>query len=136
MSGPSLRKQHSHHSIHDGIYTEARDLTTALKETFNKENNKYREEICDTLIEHWEKRTLAHAQSEEEGFFEEKMAENPDLLETIIRLKRDHQLLELIVKKIKQQIEKEGVTEDIIAYFEALLIVFDIHNEAEETSLF
>ncbi|QCJ43082.1 hemerythrin domain-containing protein [Bacillus sp. S3] len=136
MSGPSLRKKHSHHSIHDGIYTEARDLTKVLKELAQGNKQENINEICDALIEHWETRTLAHAQSEEEGFFAERLKEQPDLYETIIKLKRDHQILELIVKYIKEHREREGVTDVILPYFEALLVVFELHNHEEENSLF
>jgi predicted DNA-binding protein YlxM (UPF0122 family) len=136
MSGPSLRKKHSHHSIHDGIYTEARDLTKVLKKLLLENKAKETKEICDALIEHWETRTLAHAQSEEEGFFIEKLKENPELNEMIIKLKRDHQILEIIVHSIKVNIDNKGVTEDILPYFDALLVVFELHNHEEENNLF
>ncbi|MFK9092905.1 hemerythrin domain-containing protein [Bacillus salipaludis] len=136
MSGPSLRKKHVHHSIHDGIFTEARDLTNVLKEQVREKKTENRNEVCDALIEHWETRTLAHAQSEEEGFFVEKLKEQPDLQHTIIKLKRDHQILELIVRSIKEKKEDKGVTEEILPYFDALLVVFELHNHEEETSLF
>ncbi|MEH7302707.1 hemerythrin domain-containing protein [Neobacillus drentensis] len=136
MSGPSLRKKHSHHSIHDGIYTEARDLTKVLKKLLLENKAKETKEICDALIEHWETRTLAHAQSEEEGFFIEKLKENPELNEMIIKLKRDHQILEIIVHSIKVNIDNKGVTEDILPYFDALLVVFELHNHEAENNLF
>ncbi|MBL4953918.1 hemerythrin domain-containing protein [Neobacillus sp. OS1-32] len=137
MTGPSLRKKHSHHAIHDGIFTEARELTNVLKELFkDHKKQQQQKEVCDALLEHWETRTLAHAQSEEEGFFEEKLAENPDLLETIIQLKRDHEILELIVKQIKHRWETSELTEEIVRCFDALLVVFEIHNMEEESKLF
>ncbi|MEH7108426.1 hemerythrin domain-containing protein [Bacillus sp. JJ1764] len=136
MSGPSLRKQHSHHAIHDGIYVEARDLTKILKQLFKENNQDKIKEVCEALTEHWEQRTLAHAQSEEEGFFVEKLKEQPELQETIIKLKRDHQLLELILEKIKDHLQKEEISEETIRYFEGLLVVFEIHNQEEETHLF
>ncbi|MFJ7725759.1 hemerythrin domain-containing protein [Neobacillus sp. NPDC097160] len=120
----------------NGIFTEARDLTNVLKEQVREKKAENSNEVCDALIEHWETRTLAHAQSEEEGFFVEKLKEQPDLHDTIIKLKRDHQILELIVMSIKEKKEDKGVTEEILPYFDALLVVFELHNHEEETSLF
>lgn len=77
-----------------------------------------------------------HNQSEEEGFFVEKLRENPDLKETIIKLKRDHQILEMIVKSIKEKIHNIDLTEEILPYFDALLVVFELHNDEEENNLF
>jgi hypothetical protein len=136
MSGPSLRKQHSHHAIHDGIYSEARDLTRVLRQLVQENNQEKVPEVCDALLEHWEQRTLAHAQSEEDGFFVEKLNEKPELYETIIKLKRDHQLLEMMVTSIKNKLDKKEITEEILRYFDAMLVVFEIHNHEEETSLF
>ncbi|MDR6998290.1 hemerythrin domain-containing protein [Neobacillus niacini] len=136
MSGPSLRKKHSHHSIHDGIYTEARDLTVVLKELVKEGENDKIKEVAEALIEHWETRTLAHAQSEEEGFFVEKLKEQPELNETIIKLKRDHQLLELIVAMIKEKMKQNGMTVEMTRYFDALLVLFELHNLEEEKYLF
>lgn len=136
MSGPSLRKKHSHHAIHDGIFTEARDLTILFKKLILENKVEESKVISEALLEHWETRTLAHAQSEEEGFFVDKLRENPDLKETIIKLKRDHQILEMIVKSIKEKIHNNELTEEILPYFDALLVVFELHNDEEENNLF
>ncbi|MGG5253991.1 hemerythrin domain-containing protein [Neobacillus sp. SM06] len=136
MSGPSLRKKKAHHSIHDGIYTEARDLTNLLKKVISENQFEHLNELTEALIEHWETRTLAHAVAEEEGFFVEKLAAEPELEEMIIKLKRDHQLMKMIIEQIKQSIASEGVTENAIRGFDALLVLFLLHNEEEEKSLF
>ncbi|MDP4084938.1 MAG: hemerythrin domain-containing protein [Bacillota bacterium] len=135
MSGPSLRKKKTHHSIHDGIYTEARDLTKLLRQLFKDNKTEHFEEVMDALVEHWEARTIAHAEAEEEGFFTEKLNEQPELNELIIKLKRDHQLLHIIVEKIKEKKTQQGLTDDILNHFETLLILFRIHNEEEEGSI-
>lgn len=136
MSGPSLGKKHSHHAIHDGIFSEARDLTKVLKALLSENKLNEAKEISEALIEHWETRTLAHAQSEEEGFFVEIVKKDPDLKEMITKLKRDHQIIDMIVRTIKKEINDKGVTEEILPYFDALLVVFTIHNHEEETNLF
>lgn len=136
MTGPSLRKKCTHHSIHDGIYTEARDLTQLLKQLADKKENNHIGEIADALIEHWEKRTLAHADSEEEGLFVEKLQNEPELEEIIGKLKRDHELLHLILERIKDSFASNGVTENVLRDFDALLVLFEIHNQEEEAQLF
>ena len=123
MSGPSLRKKNAHHSIHDGIYTEARDLTNLLKKMISENQTEHFNELSEALIEHWETRTLAHAEAEEEGFFVEKLAAEPELEE-------------MIIEQIKQSNATEGVTENVIRGFDALLVLFLLHNQEEESSLF
>lgn len=136
MTGPSLRKRQPHHSIHKGIYTEARNLTKLLKKLYAEERETPLREIADALVEHWETRTFAHAASEEEGLFAEKLKSRPELKELICKLKRDHQLLHLIVHQVKEKIAAEGITEETITYFETLLVLFRIHNQEEEDQLF
>ena len=136
MSGPSLRKKKSHLSIHDGIYTDARDLTDLLKKIICENQTEHLNELTDALIEHWETRTLAHAEAEEEGFFEEKLQTDPGLEELIIKLKRDHQLMKIIIEQIKHTIASEGITENVLRGFDALLVLFLLHNQEEEQSLF
>lgn len=136
MTGPSLRKKNAHHSIHDGIYSEARDLTSLLKKMVNENETEHLSEISDALVEHWEKRTLAHADSEEEGFFVEKLQDHPELEEIIIKLKRDHQLMHLVLDQIKETLAGEGVTDTAIRGFDTLLVLFQIHNTEEEKHLF
>ncbi|WP_062356760.1 hypothetical protein [Bacillus kwashiorkori] len=138
MSGPSLKKYHSHHSIHEGVYVEARELTTLLlKSIEEKKAENYIQEITNALIEHWEQRMLAHADSEEEGLFKERLAENPDLLEIVAKLKRDHQIMGILVEEIKTELQKEKViNEYVLDRFKALLCMIQIHNREEEKHMF
>ncbi|MFT0915588.1 hypothetical protein VSK90_04725 [Bacillus swezeyi] len=39
------------------------------------------------LLDHWETRTIAHADSEEEGLYKRKLKENPDISHTLSMLK-------------------------------------------------
>ncbi|MCM3124996.1 hemerythrin domain-containing protein [Mesobacillus sp. AQ2] len=136
MSGPALKNHFSHQSIHDGYYTEGRDLTELLVKLFREE----REEDCavaaDALVEHWETRTIAHADSEEEGFYMEIMEKKPELKEEVIKLIRDHDLIRMIVADVKGRLPNEGVTEEVIDRFKTILHLVDIHNHEEERILF
>ncbi|GGJ70307.1 hypothetical protein GGR02_002156 [Anoxybacillus voinovskiensis] len=135
MSGPSLRQLDAHRSIHDGAFIEAKHLTDLLEKLYEEKKNDALQEVADTLVEHWEMRVLAHAQSEEEGFYKEKLEGEPQLVEIIAMLKRDHDLLRMIVAEIKQRMQTE-VNRDVLDRFRALLFINEIHSREEERLLF
>ncbi|HHY73556.1 MAG TPA: hemerythrin domain-containing protein [Bacillus bacterium] len=137
MSGPSLYKRAAHQSIHNGAFTEGQELLEVLEQVFREGQMEHATVAVQALIEHWETRTIAHAESEEDGFYQKKSEENPDLQELIIMLKRDHQLFRDIINDIKQIIDEEGgVNEAVIDRFKTLFVLNEIHNHYEETYLF
>lgn len=136
MSGPALKHHYSHQSIHDGYYSEGRDLTDVLIKLHAENREKECAIAADALVEHWETRTIAHADSEEEGFYQEVMEQKPELKEEILKLIRDHDLLRIIVSEVKERLPRDGVTEEIIDRFKTILLLVDIHNSAEEKVLF
>lgn len=136
MSGPSLRQLQAHRSIHRGAFGEAKEITEILQKLFSEGQPDKARQAADILMEHWEDRTLSHAQHEEEGFYLEKIQQNPDLQERITKLIRDHDLLRILMTQIKEILAKEGVTKEVIDRFEAMLLVNEIHGRDEETYLF
>lgn len=139
MTGPSLRKLDAHRSIHDGVVAEGRDLLELLLKVLSEkpENHEQLSKMAvEALIEHWEQRLIAHADSEEEGFYEEQLEQQPELLEPLTMLKRDHELFRILVKEIKGIIEKDGITEEAIDRFKAIYVLAQIHNREEEGYLF
>jgi len=136
MSGPALKNHFSHQSIHDGYYTEGRDLTELLVKLFREERDEDCAVAADALVEHWETRTIAHADSEEEGFYKEVIENQPEMREEVIKLIRDHDLIRMIVADVKARLPKEGVTEEVIDRFKTILHLVDIHNHEEERILF
>jgi len=82
-------------------------------------------------VEHWETRTLAHADAEEDGLYDEIAAESEENKEKIAQLIRDHDLMRRIVGKIKEKLISEGMTEEIINQLHSLIIVDEIHNQDE-----
>ncbi|NSL52216.1 hemerythrin domain-containing protein [Calidifontibacillus erzurumensis] len=136
MSGPSLHKLSAHRSIHNGALSEAKDLLELLEQVFLEGKLDYATLAARSLIEHWKTRTIAHADSEEDGFYQSKLDENPELEELIIMLKRDHQLFRTIVNEIEEIIDKEGVNQEVIDRFKTLQVLNQIHNKEEETRLF
>jgi len=136
MSGPSLHKLTAHRSIHNGALTEARDILEVLEQCFREEKIEHATLAARTLAEHWETRTIAHADSEEDGFYQKKLEENPDIKELMIMLKRDHQLFRTIINETKQIIDEHGVNNDVIDRFKTISVLIQIHNRDEETYLF
>jgi hypothetical protein len=139
MSGPSLHKHEAHRSIHDGVVTEGRDLLELLikVQQEKKENHeKLAKLTAQALIEHWETRLIAHADSEEEGFYEEKMEKFPDLTKPLTMLKRDHELFRIVVNEIKEILDKDGITDEMIDRFKTIYVLAQIHNREEEGYLF
>lgn len=136
MSGPSLNKLHSHRSIHDGVVTEARDLMEVFMKVYEERHEKHALIAAKVLIEHWETRLLAHADSEEEGLYIRCEQEKPKLLEKLTMLKRDHDLLRILVHETKDKLNKKGVNDDVIDRLKAIYVLAQIHNRDEEMILF
>jgi hypothetical protein len=136
MSGPSLRQLHAHRSIHDGAFAEAKRLTELLEQLYSDERKKHILEVADALVEHWEKRIIAHAQAEEEGFYKEKIEQDPSLLEKIAMFKRDHDLMRRLVADIKDVLSQKRVDKEMLDRFRALLHINNIHSREEEKFLF
>ncbi|MDX8366874.1 hemerythrin domain-containing protein [Cytobacillus sp. IB215665] len=135
MSGPSLRKLDAHQSIHEGAVTEGKELLDMLVKLYKDDQHQYAQTVAKVLVEHWETRTIAHADSEEEGFYVDLLDKNPNLKEPLTMLKRDHDLLRILVTDVKDMLKNEGLTEEVIDHFKAILIVLDIHNHDEEILL-
>lgn len=135
MSGPSLNKLTAHRSIHDGALTEGRDLLRVIDKVFQEGNVEQAKIGADALVEHWETRTIAHADAEEDGFYKKKLKENPDIELTLAMLKRDHDLLRTLVIEIKQLLAEDGINNEVIDRFKAIYVLVQIHNRDEESLL-
>ncbi|AGT31098.1 hypothetical protein M493_03960 [Geobacillus genomosp. 3] len=135
MGGPSLRKLDAHRSIHHGAFAEAKRLTDLLEKLYDERRSEHLAEVADALAEHWEKRVIAHAEAEEEGFYREKAGEGEDLAETVARLKRDHDLMRKLIAEIRERLP-EQVDGEVLTRFHALLHINRIHSADEESLLF
>lgn len=135
MSGPALTQKHSHHAIHEAAHGEAEELTQLLKSMLDREDQARLLELADVLIEHWETRTLRHAEAEERGLYIDLVKEKPELKERVIGLTRDHDLLRRLVRQVKELLPQNGVDDTVLAHFEAMLLVNEIHSRDEEEYL-
>src|SRR5262249_2319527 len=83
-------------------------------------------------LEHWETRTLAHAESEEEGLYRDIVQARPDWADNIVALTRDHELMRRIAAEIRQGLALHKVSYALLKRFEALILIDLLHNHEEE----
>ncbi|ULT59315.1 hemerythrin domain-containing protein [Neobacillus drentensis] len=135
MSGPSLRKQDAHTSIHESALNEAIDLRMLLQKCLTEDQKEKAIKVAEVTIEHWESRTLQHAASEEEGLYKEMVAEHPSLHPIVLQLTRDHDLMRRMVEQMKNLLIHDEIDERMVSLLDSLIIVDSIHNEDEMNKL-
>lgn len=131
MSGPALKFVDSHSAIHEAALIEATELTELLEKVMKNEDLEKAIELSFVIIEHWETRTLRHAESEEEGLYKEIVETKPELKDDIVALTRDHDLLRLLVDEIKALLEQGEINDSVLQRFQALILVDLLHNQKE-----
>ncbi|WP_373894838.1 hemerythrin domain-containing protein [Virgibacillus natechei] len=135
MSGPGLKHIDSHSAIHEAALNEAEELNNILENLFMNGQVEKALEAAYVAVEHWETRTLQHADSEEEGLYKDLVEESPELRDSIIELTRDHDLLRMLVKEIKEMLDSDGFSDAVLQRFQALVLVDLLHNQEEERIL-
>jgi hypothetical protein len=131
LSGPSLRKQDAHSSIHESALNEAKELRMLFKKCLQQDQKENALKVAEVTIEHWESRTLQHALAEEEELYKELVTETPELHHLVVQLTRDHELMRRIVEQMKQLIANDVMDEKFISLLDSLIIVDSIHNDDE-----
>jgi len=134
MLGPALKHLDSHSSIHDAAIGEAEQLTELLRICLERnELDKAYETACITL-EHWETRTLAHADSEEheEGLYNAILEARPDFADKVMSLIRDHDLMRRLAADIRKSLAEQEADYSVLRKFEAMIHIDLIHNHDEE----
>ncbi|ETI68962.1 hemerythrin domain-containing protein [Neobacillus vireti] len=135
MSGPSLRKPDAHSSIHEAALNEALELRNLLQKCLDDGEREKALQVLEVTIEHWETRTLKHAEAEEEGLYKDIVQENPALKSTVIQLTRDHDLMRRIVENMKVMLQTQEPDKRMISMLDSLIIIDEIHNEDEMNNL-
>ncbi|HEX6819700.1 MAG TPA: hemerythrin domain-containing protein [Ktedonobacterales bacterium] len=135
MSGPALNQRNAHHAIHTAAAGEAERLTLSLRRALRTGDYEQALQVAHTLMEHWETRTLQHADAEESGWYRDVVAERPDLRADIIALTRDHELLRLLLNEVADILRAQGAGSGVVERFEAMLLVNSIHSREEERRL-
>jgi hypothetical protein len=135
MTGPSLKKQDAHSSIHEAALTEAIELRDLFEKCLIEEEKDKAGKVAEVITEHWESRTLQHAESEEDGLYKEMAEENPELQNLVIQLTRDHDLMRRMVEEIKEHLTNNKIDKRMLSLIDSLIIVDSIHNEDEMNKL-
>ncbi len=138
MTGPSLRSQDAHSAIHEAALNEVRELNRLYRECLVNDEPLMALKVADVVVEHWESRTLKHAQTEEEELYRDIAGTHPEARETIQHLTRDHDLMRRIVGQMKQNMldhRTDEAGEALTYLMEALVIIDEIHNEDEMIKL-
>ncbi|MNM58209.1 hypothetical protein D3C81_694350 [compost metagenome] len=134
--GPSLRQRHAHQAIHAGGLAGARSKTEEVESLYTNGNLEMADQAMVELLDYWESRILSHADAEEDGFYQEVVEKNPTLQETVLQLKRDHELMRIVVKNIHQLRESNGFSKVLLPKLYALLEINEVHSQEEERLLF
>lgn len=132
MTGPALRQVDSHSSIHDATIGEAEQLTELLRMYLEREEWDQAFEIACITLEHWETRTLAHAEAEEEGLYKEILEAGPEWKETIVALTRDHELMRQMAVEVRRILANQEVNQAVLKRFQAMILIDLMHNRDEE----
>lgn len=132
MSGPALKHWDSHSSIHEAALGEAIELTELLRRCRGKQDLEKALEVAYIAVEHWETRTLCHADEEEEGLYLEFVEQHPEVKEFVTALTRDHKLMRYLVDEIKQILHDHGNFDEVIRRFDAIILIDLLHNKDEE----
>ncbi|MED3574947.1 hemerythrin domain-containing protein [Cytobacillus praedii] len=135
MSGPSLKKPDAHSSIHEAALNEARELREIFQRCLEDGQEEKALQVAEVIIEHWETRTLKHAESEEEGLYKEMVLENAQLKDLVVQLTRDHDIMRRIVQQMKEKLQKQEIDEEFTTLMDGVIIVDLIHNEDEMNKL-
>jgi len=135
LSGPSLRKKDAHSSIHEAALNEAIELRTLFQKCLEDGDKEKALQVIEVTIEHWESRTLKHAEAEEEGLYKDIVEANPDMLTTVIQLTRDHDLMRRIVDNLKNLLQSDEPNQRMITLLDSLVIIDQIHNDDEMNKL-
>lgn len=135
MSGPGLNQHDAHHAIHQAAFYEAERLTLQLRRALRQGDQQQALQVASVLIEHWQTRTLRHAEAEEAGWYREMLAERPELQNDVTVLTRDHELLRLLLAEAQGILTARGIASGVVERFEAMLLVNSIHSREEERRL-
>ncbi len=137
MSGPALRQANAHYAIHESAYGEAEELLALLQRVMERGEWEQAIQVADVLAEHFEARTLAHADEEEHGLYQDIATEHPELSIVITNLTHDHDLMRQLVLEVRELLQGtgtdiDGLLEQVVHRFVTLMWINHNHSRAEE----
>ena len=138
MTASSLRDPEAHKALHDEISGGAEEQLESMKTLLNKLEHKELAEEMESFIEYVEKSVLGHAQQEEApgGLYESIERDDPKTVEKIRRLRRDHELIQAMVDRMKEELSHDEVDfQKLIDHSVSIILVDEIHSRDEESIL-
>lgn len=136
-AGPALKQLNAHRAIHDAGQAHAKALTASMIQLFHEDKTDESYEAAKELIKHWEDKIIAHADTEDMGFFPELIADSQYDKKGIYMMMRDHDLFRQITADLKEKLVNEkAVTQEMIYEFTSMIIINRYHHIGEEKYIF
>ena|SRR5699024_6790541 len=138
MTKSSLRDLEAHKALHDEISGGAEEQLESMKTLLNKLEHKELAEEMESFIEYVEESVLGHAKQEEAsgGLYESIERDDSKTVEKIRRLRRDHELIQVMVDRMKEELSHDEVDfQKLIDHSVSIILVDEIHSRDEEDLL-
>lgn len=138
MSGLSLNDYSTHKALHDEILGGAEEQLDSMKTLLNKLEHKELADEMESFIEYVEERVLGHFDEETSGngFYDRAVARESALHDKVQGLKRDHELIRMMVRRMKEELSKEAVDfQKLIDHSVSIILIDEIHSRDEEDIL-
>lgn len=138
MTNPSLKNWEEHKALHDEILGGAEERLDSMKTLLNKLEHKELAEEMESFIEYVEESVLGHAKKEEAsgGMYETIAKDDPKTVEKIRRLRRDHEIIQIMVDRMKEELSHDKVDfQKLIDHSVSIILVDEIHSRDEEDIL-
>ena len=120
--------------IHDSAIADIEALTEQIMEKMNLGTGDARG-LIGNLTDLWRSRILSHAEEEEDGLYGEIERAEPGSECKIERMKRDHEILGILVQQIEEINLSTGNIGEIIGINSAMLRILELHDRDEEELL-
>jgi len=91
--------------------------------------------LVGMLTDLWRSRVLSHAEEEENGLYEEIKRVEPESACQIERVKRDHEILRIMIEQIEAVNSSTGNIGEILGINSAMLKILELHDRDEEKLL-
>lgn len=106
--GPALKQIEAHRLIHMAAFTEAMDLWKMARSLCRQGDPFKARLVVEVFLEHWESRTLRHAEEEEGALYPLWISENPALEPTVSELRDQHEAMRGLLERIKTSVSNLG----------------------------
>ncbi len=134
MSGPALRSRRWHSLIQNSAIADIEAATEQIMEKMDLGAGDARGHV-GFLLDLWRSKVLSHAEEEENGLYEEIERARPGSVCRIERVKRDHEILAILVQQIEELNSSTGNIGEILGINSAMLRILELHDRDEEKLL-